>query len=170
MDTTRPATFDEVTEPDEVSDKQAADTAIATEQPASVTSKSETVAQPETIKQSDTAVEAKPEVPVEKVKVIVETTDQPALERADRKDVQAFDQALTAAELDVTKSFEMIAETLKTDGITLTMDDHFYGAFSGFSTIVYPEDIEKIKRLKNVQNVFCITRESSHSGTEWVFL
>lgn len=96
---------------------------------------------------------AEPEAPVEKVKVIVETTDRPALARADRQDSEAFNQALETADADVLHSFNAISADLATQGIHLTLDDHFYGGFAGFSTTVNPEDIEQIKRLKQVQNV-----------------
>ena len=87
------------------------------------------------------------------VKVIIETRDQSALERADHHEKDLYNEAVVESEADVLASFDRIRADLNKQGLDITRDLIYSGSFSGFSSSVDQKTLMALSSLKDVLNV-----------------
>lgn len=94
------------------------------------------------------------------VKVIIETRDQSALERANRHQGDLYEEAVVKSEADVLASFDRIRADLNKQGLDITRDLIYSGSFSGFSTSVDQATLKALSALKDVLNVQILNKYS----------
>ncbi len=95
--------------------------------------------------------------PNEEVRVIVEIEGQSAVEVASAKGVQY--KTLAKAEKEkietqLVKAHASVKKTISSKGVELNSQYEYTTAFNGFSGVVKFSDVEKIKDLPNVKNVY----------------
>lgn len=95
--------------------------------------------------------------PNEEVRVIVEIEGQSAVEVASAKGVQY--KTLAKAEKEkietqLVKTHSSVKKSISSEGVELNSQYEYTTAFNGFSGVVKFSDVEKIKDLPNVKNVY----------------
>ncbi|MFC4713039.1 cell wall-binding repeat-containing protein [Planococcus dechangensis] len=95
--------------------------------------------------------------PDDTVRVIVEIEGQSAIEIASDKGVQYKELASSEKaqiESNLVKSHDTVKKTISSRGVELNSEYEYTTAFNGFSGVVNFSDVEKIKDLPNVKNVY----------------
>ncbi|MGM0896949.1 MAG: cell wall-binding repeat-containing protein [Bacillota bacterium] len=95
--------------------------------------------------------------PNEEVRIIVEIEGQSAVEVASAKGVQyktlaSSEKAQIEAQL--VKTHANVKKNISSEGVELNSEYNYTTAFNGFSGVVKYSDVEKIKDLPNVKNVY----------------
>ena len=89
----------------------------------------------------------------EKYKVIVQTDNLAAIDRADYRDKESYKQAVSQAETEVQDTINQIRQLLNEQGYDFQEDQAYSGVFTGFSATLSQKAIDQVKAMKQVLGV-----------------
>ena len=89
----------------------------------------------------------------EKYKVIVQTDNLAAIDRADYRDKESYKLAVSQAETEVQDTINQIRQLLNEQGYDFQEDQAYSGVFTGFSATLNQKAIDQLKAMKQVLGV-----------------